>query len=252
MKEIYCKTALTNSKVPGIDYSLNPYIGCQHACIYCYVPSLLHIDREEWKNVKVKKNLPNILMKELKKKSKGIVGLSTSTDAYQPIEKIYEITKKCLKLLLKHNWPIDILTKSKLVERDLSLIKKFERAKVGVTITTLKEEKWEGGAKPMERLKTIKKFANNNIHSYIFFGPIFPLINEKEIEYCIEEFISAGVNEIILDKLHVKKGIMEEIKKAYPQQYQEIKKAIYGDFYSKTFKKIKEYAKNKIIVIEAW
>ena len=64
--EVYCKTALSKSKIPGIDYSLNPYIGCQHACIYCYVPSMFNIDFNEWKKPKVKKNIPNVLMKELR------------------------------------------------------------------------------------------------------------------------------------------------------------------------------------------
>ncbi len=250
--EIYCKTALSKSKIPGIDYALNPYIGCEHACIYCYVPSLLNIDRKEWIKPKVKKNIPYILMKELRKKERGIVGISTATDAYQPLERKYEVTRKCLNLLLKYNWPIDILTKSDLIIRDLTMIKKFENAKVGVTITTLRKEKWEGGANPQKRLEIIKKFANEGIYSYIFFGPIFPLLKNDEIKYCIEEFINAGVNEIIIDRLHLKKGIMEEIKKAYPENFIEIKKAIYSDFYSKTFKKIKEYAKNKIEILKAW
>lgn len=248
---MYCKTALSKSKIPGLDYSLNPYVGCQHACIYCYVPSMLKIKYEEWKKAKPKENIPNVLMKELRKKKKGIVGISTSTDAYQPLERKYELTKKCLLLLLKHQWPIDILTKSDLVLRDLSIIKKFENAKVGVTIAAL-NEKWDGGAKIDRKLHTIKKFANEGVFTYIFFGPIFPLMGDEEIKYCIDLFIDANANTVIMDKLHIKQGLIERLKKAFPDKFNEMKKAIYGDFYSKAFKKVEEYAAGRIRVIKAW
>lgn len=250
--EVYCKTALSKSKIPGIDYSLNPYIGCQHACIYCYVPSMFNIDFNEWKKPKVKKNIPNVLMKELRKKKRGIVGISTSTDAYQPLELKYEITRKCLNLLLKHGWSIDILTKSKNVLRDLQIIKKFDSAKVGVTITTFSNEKWEGGSKAEERLEAIKKFANEEIFTYIFFGPIFPLMSDEEIEYCIEEFISSNVDAIVMDKLHLKKGLLNRLKNAYPDEFNEMKKALLGNFYERAFKKVFEIARGRIKVIKAW
>ena len=79
--ETKCKSALSKSNLPGLDYSLNPYRGCQHKCAYCYVPNVLRIKRAEWGNyVNVKTNIPNILAKELKKKKRGIVALSTVTD----------------------------------------------------------------------------------------------------------------------------------------------------------------------------
>ncbi|HEC81176.1 MAG TPA: radical SAM protein, partial [Thermoplasmatales archaeon] len=73
--EKHCKTALSLSNLPGLDYSLNPYRGCQHACVYCYVPSVLHISRGDWGGwVEVKVNIPTILSRELKRKSRGVVG----------------------------------------------------------------------------------------------------------------------------------------------------------------------------------
>ena len=69
IKQISCKNALSISKLPGIDYSLNPYLGCEHNCIYCYSPNVLRIDRSKWGNfVSIKKNIPLVLAKELKKK----------------------------------------------------------------------------------------------------------------------------------------------------------------------------------------
>ena len=81
VNEIKCKTALSKSKLPGLDYSLNPYRGCEHNCAYCYVPNVLRINREKWGTfVDVKTNIPNVLSKEIRNKEKGVVGLSTVTD----------------------------------------------------------------------------------------------------------------------------------------------------------------------------
>ena len=121
IKEVKCKTALSKSNLPGLDYSLNPYRGCMHNCAYCYVPNVLRINREEWgKFVEVKINIQNVLSKEVKTKKQGIVGISTVTDPYQPIEKRNKITRFCLEQLLKYDFPISIQTKSSLVLKDIS------------------------------------------------------------------------------------------------------------------------------------
>ena len=86
--EVECKTALSKSNLPGLDYSLNPYRGCQHSCAYCYVPNVLRIKRNNWgKFVDVKTNIPNVLSNELRKKKPGVVAISTVTDPYQAVEK---------------------------------------------------------------------------------------------------------------------------------------------------------------------
>ncbi|MBC7081575.1 MAG: radical SAM protein [Thermoplasmatales archaeon] len=245
--EIYCKSALTKTKLPGIDYSLNPYIGCSFSCLYCYVPYLFKMKRDEWKNVKAKINMPNLLREEIRKKEKGIVGISSSTDAYQPYERKYEIARKCIELLSKYGWKIDILTKSDLIMRDIDIIKKSD-AKVGVTITTFNEEvirEWEPFApSPYRRIEAIKKFSDEGIFTYIFFGPVFPFIREEEIEYCIEEFINAGAKEVIVDSLHIKQGMASEIEKIFPK----IDLQRYGEI----FEKAKKFAKGKIEVTKAW
>lgn len=246
--EIYCKSALTKSKLPGIDYSLNPYIGCSFSCAYCYVPYLFRMKREEWKNVKAKINMPNLLVKELRKKEKGVVGISSSTDAYQPYERKYEITRKCIEFLSKYGWKIDILTKSDLVLRDINLIKKSD-AKVGVTITTFSEEvikDWEPFAsKPQSRIEAIKKFSDEGIATYIFFGPAFPFMKDEEIKYCIEEFINAGAKEVIVDSLHIKQGMANEMEKIFPG-ISKIRN------YEEMFEKAKNFAKGRVEVIKAW
>ncbi len=168
MEQVFCRTALSPSLLPGIDYALNPYYGCQHACRYCYVPNVFNIDRQQWgKTVKPKINIPKILAQELKKKKKGIVGISTVTDPYQPLENHYFLTHYCLEQLLRYDFPINILTKSPLVLRDLGLIQQFSQVAVGMTIPTLHQEEsnlLEPHAPPIqERLKTLKMLSKTGI-----------------------------------------------------------------------------------------
>ena len=140
IRQISCKTALSPSKLPGIDYSLNPYRGCEHRCAYCYAPNVLKINREKWGDfVDVKVNIPHILSKELKMRKPGVVGISTVTDPYQSVEKKFKITRYCLEQLLKHDFPINIQTKSSMVIRDIDLISKFSNAEVMVSIATLND-----------------------------------------------------------------------------------------------------------------
>ena len=111
---ISCKSALSQSRLLGYDYALNPYRGCEHGCSYCYAPYVLHEDREWGGFVDVKLDIPSVLSKELGRRKKGVVGISTVTDPYQPIEKKYELTRTCLEHLLRHDFPICIQTKSAL------------------------------------------------------------------------------------------------------------------------------------------
>jgi DNA repair photolyase len=209
-----------------LDYTINPYYGCSHACIYCYVPSLIGITYDEFRVAEPKENIIEVLRKEIRKKKRGLVGISTATDAYQPLEKKHMLTRKILEILQMYGFPVDVQTKSTLVLRDIDILKKFDYASVGITITTLNEEiarKWEPLApSPHKRLEAAKKLVENGIYTYIFFGPVFPLMKREEARYAIEEFINAGIREIVVDKLHVKKGIEENIRKAFPQEYKRI------------------------------
>ncbi len=258
MREVWCRSALTTSKLSGIDYSLNPYVGCSHGCIYCYVPSMLRKSREEWmKEMAAKINIPMVLRKELKSKKRGIVGISVSTDAYQEAERKYELTRKCLLLLLKHNWPIDILTKSPLVLRDASIIKKFDDAKVGFTITTLSDESrllLEPYAPSIgERMEALKKISSQGIFTYAFLGPLFPEVEEEDVKYWVEEMEDAGVNEIVIDSFHLRGNIWNEMTKVLPEEKRKLyMKRIRGDYYERIFNCFKREAEGKFNVLRAF
>jgi len=122
VKEILCKSVLSKSGISSVDYAVNPYVGCQHGCVYCYARFMKRFTGhgEEWGEfVDVRVNAPQVLTRELSRTAKGVVLLSSVTDPYQPLEKKYELTRKCLQKLLMYQFPITILTKSTLVLRDL-------------------------------------------------------------------------------------------------------------------------------------
>jgi DNA repair photolyase len=217
IRYIKCKTALSISKLPGLDYSLNPYVGCQHNCSYCYAPNILKINREKWgKDIGIKLNIPLILSKELKQKKKGIIGISTVTDPYQPIEKEFQLTRYCLEQLIKYDFPIHIQTKSSIINRDIDIISKFPNPEIMVSIATINDEERKifepCSSSIKERLEILSNFSEIGIKTSVFFGPIYPTITKEDLMKILEIFIDFNVKEIMLDNLHLKKGIWRNIQ----------------------------------------
>lgn len=241
IKEVKVKTALSSSKLPGIDYALNPYRGCEHACVYCYAPSVIHWDKGKWGElVEVKVNLPRILSKELRVKKKGVVGLGTVTDPYQPAEKKYEITRRCLELLLLHDFPVCIQTKSSLVLRDMDLLKRFSKLEVGVTLTALDErvrEKLEPGASSVdERLHALSELSKNGINTWVFLGPVMPFITD--VDALVDAIAQVKPKYVLVDKLRLKDGVWERVR----EFIREFEPELLGD-YEMIFLKGEDYYK---------
>ncbi len=139
MIEIKVKTALSKSGLKELDYALNPYLGCRFSCVYCYARYFSPTEvKERWGEVVVvKSNLLEVLRREVAIKRKGVVGVSTITDPYQPIESERKLTRGSLKILLESGFRVSIQTKSPLVLRDLDLLLSHkEKVDVGLTITT--------------------------------------------------------------------------------------------------------------------
>lgn len=218
IRQINCKTALSPSSLPGLDYSLNLYRGCQHNCAYCYAPNILKISREKWGDiVDVKTNIPLVLSKEIRKKKQGVVGISTVTDPYQPIEKKYRLTRYCLEQLLKYDFPINVQTKSSLVVRDTDLLSRFSKVEVMVSIGTLNDNERKllepKSSSIQRRLEVLREFSNVGVQTSVFFGPIYPTLQINDIPEIIDTFIEYGATEIWIDSLNLKPGIWDSIKK---------------------------------------
>ncbi|HKZ93404.1 MAG TPA: radical SAM protein [Candidatus Bathyarchaeia archaeon] len=197
------------------DYCINPYIGCEHGCKYCYAESYTRRftkHTEPWGSfIDVKINAPTILAHEVKRKPKGEVYISSLTDAYQPLEQKHELTRKLLEILLKHQFPITIQTKSTLVLRDLDLIKKFHTSQIGFTITSLNDnirKQFEPQSSTVEeKLQALDELHANNVKTYVFFGPVLPYLSDQNLEETLHKIAHTGVDYIYVDKLNLKPGL---------------------------------------------
>ena len=203
VKEVRAKSVLNKSKI--FDYCLNTYTGCQINCRYCYARLFMRRysgHSEAWGEfVDAKINAPEVLKKQLDKAKRGTVWISSVCDPYQPAEAKYELTRRCLKELVKKQFPINIQTKSKLVLRDLDLFQELKEIEVGFTITTDDErvaKLFEPGATPVkERLKALEKIHSLGIKTFAFIGPLLPGNPEKLIEDLKEK-----VDKVFIDKMN--------------------------------------------------
>lgn len=225
VNEKKCKSILSESGIYDVDYSINPYVGCEHGCKYCYATFMKRFTNhsEDWGEfVDVKTNSINVLEKDLMKKRKGSILLSSVTDPYQPLEEKYKLTRKILMRLSNSKFTVNILTKSNLILRDIDILKKFnpERISVGLTINFLDDrdrEIWEPkSAKIHDRIETLEKLSKADIDCYVHVGPYLEGITDlnkifTEIESYVEEFQVEGIN------LKENEGkIMKTIKEHYP------------------------------------
>ena len=191
MEFITAKTIITKVKYGnewyGIDYNMNLYRGCSHRCIYCDSRSnCYHIDNFDI--VRGKENALYILEQELyKKRKKGVIGIGSMSDTYNPLEKEYEQTRGALKLISKYGFGVSIDTKSDLILRDIDLLKEINSNNnviVKFTITTPYDELSKiiepNVCASSERLQAIKKLSDSGIFVGIMMNPVLPFITDNE------------------------------------------------------------------------
>ena len=249
VKEVKCKTIMSKSGLHDSDFSINPYRGCEHNCVYCYAPFVIREKRPWGTFLDVKTNAADVLSKEILKNKSGNILISSVTDPYQSLEKKYKITREVLKKLNK-NFFVSILTKSALVLRDLDLFRKLN-CEVGMTITTLDGSMAKifepNSSPPEERLDALSYIKVSGIKTYIFFGPLLPFMSDVNLEKTISRFSMAKPDKIYVDKLNIKrKDHWEKIKAAlaanYPDMVDKWEKVLFSenDYYEKLKQRIVE------------
>lgn len=201
IREIRSKTILSVSKV--YDYVINPYVGCQHACTYCYARFMRRFTghREPWGEfVDVKINASDLLHGEIKRKKPGTVWISGVCDPYQPLEEKYRLTRKCLEILVDHDWQIVIQTRSPLVLRDLDIIRKAKNIEVGFSITTADDSIrsiFEPKAPPLpERLYALDVLHRSDLKTYAMVAPLLPGAD------ALPGSLAGKVDHVIVDRMN--------------------------------------------------
>jgi len=209
VREIQAKGILTKSRIPGVDYSLNPYVGCYFGCHYCYASFMRRFTghKEPWGEfVDVKANAPEVLERELKRLRPGRVTMSLVTDPYQPIERKYELTRRLLEIFLKLRpcsgaFPLSVLTRSVLVLRDLDLLKQLPNVEVGMSVTTDDDavrKIFEPRAPAIAgRIEALRQLKAAGIQTYAFIGPMLPMDPKR-----LAGQLAEAVDYVLLDKMN--------------------------------------------------
>ncbi|CAD5244811.1 SPL family radical SAM protein [Thermococcus camini] len=173
------KSIYTRSKIPGVEWVANQYVGCAFACEYCYAKFLTRWkDYGRWGSwVEVKTNAPELARKHVS----GSVVMSTVSDPYQPIEAELKLTRKVLRYMDKRN-ELSVLTKSPLATRDIALFKEFQTIEVGLTINGFRgrEKRLFEPLTPVHeaRVSALKELHEAGLKTYVFVSPIIPEITD--------------------------------------------------------------------------
>jgi DNA repair photolyase len=249
--------AKNNSPDLGLGYSINPYRGCEHGCIYCYArPTHEYLgfsaglDFET--KIMVKRDAPKLLAGEFMKKSwvPQSVFFSGNTDCYQPVERRLGITRNCLEVFLQFQNPVSIITKNALIQRDIDILKELSKLnliRVVISITTLKKElqrKMEPRtSSPEMRLRTIEFLSKNGISTAVNVAPIIPGLTDEEIPGILKAASECGVTlagRVMLRLPHsVKELFIDWVNREFPDRANKVLNRIKdlhgGKLYDSTF-----------------
>jgi len=215
------KSIYTRTKLPGIEYTINQYVGCGHRCVYCYARYM-----SRWKEygqwgtwIEVKTNAPELA----REKIEGEVSMSSVSDPYQPIEKEIMLTRKVLENMNKDT-KISILTKSELVLRDIDILKEFKNLNVGLTVNCFpgKTRKiLEPHASSNERrIEALKKLNGEGIKTFCFISPVIPELTEvrktlRETKGIVDYYIVE-----VLNTRHGGENLKKILKDKFPESYE--------------------------------
>ena len=244
--EVFPKTVVNKVTSPdvGMDFSINPYQGCEHGCVYCYARN----SHEYWgysagvdfeRKILVKKNAVELLKKKLDSKNwvpRPIV-LSGNTDCYQPIERKLKITRSLLEVFREYHHPVGIITKNALVQRDLDVLKDLAAdrlVKVNLSITTLNEDLRRDleprTATIRQRLQTVEKLSAAGIPVGVMMAPIIPGLNSHEILPLVKAVAERGALKVgyTMVRLNGQIGdIFEDwIRKTYPDRADKVMRQV--------------------------
>jgi len=227
------------------DFTVNPYVGCEHQCAYCYVPFLTH--NKNWEDeVRAKINLQPALAKDILKygiKREAVFFLSSLTDPYQPVEAKYNLTRAAIYSLLSSGMRVIIQTKSPLVLRDLSLLSKYrEKVQVGFTLLGL-DGKYKDLLEPnapsvYSRISAMEKLSDAGLYTFAFIGPVFPGWTDADLSELLEQLRKANVKEISVDKMRLRPGLKEKIASSLGASAN----ADYASAYANVIKRVKDFA----------
>ncbi|MEM7138075.1 MAG: PA0069 family radical SAM protein [Myxococcota bacterium] len=244
--EEQAKSALSENRSPdiGFRYSLNPYRGCFHACAYCYArPTHPYVGfgagTDFEREIVVKVNIVERLRETLRKKSwKGeVIAFSGNTDCYQPLEAHYELTRRCLQACVDHANPVAIITKGKLIRRDIDVLRALhERAPLRVTLSIPFADDQQARAiepfasPPTKRFETLRLLSEAGLDTGVGIAPIIPGLNDEQVPEILSRAAEAGAKRAFKVLIRLPREVApifeERLAEALPLRHRRVMNAI--------------------------
>lgn len=244
--EEYAKSALAENKSPdvGFRWSVNPYRGCFHACAYCYArPTHPYLGfgagTDFDRRIIVKVNIVERLREAFERKSwkRELVAFSGNTDCYQPLEAHYNLTRRCLEVCAVHATPVAVITKGKLVRRDVDVLQELQRSagcRVALSIPFADDDHARSiepfASPPSKRFETLRVLSDAGIETAVAVAPIIPGLNDDQIPRILERARDAGVSSAfkIMLRLPNEVGPIFEARlaEAFPLRHRKVMSAI--------------------------
>ncbi len=239
---VHPKTIINKVNSPdlGLMYSMNPYQGCEHGCIYCYARN----SHEYWglgagldfeTKIMIKRNAASLLEEHLRKPQweANTIMLSGNTDCYQPIESKEQITRRILEVFWKYKHPVGVITKNALIQRDSDILQDLaskQLTSVLISITSLQEEVRRllepRTASVKQKLKTIEVLRSKNVPVQLMLGPVIPGLNDHEIFSIAEAAANHGAQGMVFTVVHLNGHIGELftnwIHQAFPSKAKKV------------------------------
>ena len=223
-------------------FSLNPYRGCEHGCIYCYArPSHEYLGFSSGLDfetkILVKKDVPGLMAEEFERQrwSPQTVVLSGNTDPYQPVESKLRLTRACLDVFLRYRNPVGIITKNYRITKDLDLLAemaKLNLVSVAVSITSL-DDKLIGKleprtSRPARRLRAIEKLSSAGVPVSVFVAPVIPGLTDEEMPAILKAAVASGATSAAYMLLRLPLSVEILFREWLQMHYPEREKKVLG------------------------
>jgi DNA repair photolyase len=237
-REEPCRAALNRVTGMGFRWSLNPYMGCEHRCTFCYVRGFERRADRPWderygQSIRVKVNVAEVLARELARPSwrRELVAIGAATDPYQPAEGHYRLTRRCLEVLGSARTPFSIVTRGPMIVRDIDVLQEAARraeVEVHFSIPTVDADVWRkteiGTAPPRQRLRALRMLVDAGIKAGVGVAPILPAISDQpeSLAAVVRAAREAGATHVWCNLLYLKPGTREHFLQHLARDWPEL------------------------------
>ncbi len=255
-QEIQCRSALNRVDGMPFRWTLNPYRGCTHGCHYCFARRYhaqfeLDADDEFASVILVKRNVADVLAHELARRSwRGeLVAVGTATDAYQPIEGHYRLTRRSLEALTQSHTPFSVVTKGPMIVRDIDVLREASRragCTIHISVPSVDDDVWQtlepGTAPPAQRLRAVRALAAEGVSVGVLIAPIVPSFSssQRRLERTIAAAAAHGARFIGYNVMHLQPGTREHfmtfVERHFPDKHPGLERLYRGAYAPQTYR----------------